>query len=580
VAEAIKAFSFNANNSGLVSTTPTSSTVKAFSFSGPVPSVSSNGLTDAIVWGLDNGAYASTCSNGVNCQVLYAYDATNLSRLLYTSNQAANHRDVPGGAVKFTTPTVVNGRVYVGSARSISAFGLLSSAPPVATVPTFSPQSGTYQTAQSVSLADTTPGAVIYFTTDGTAPTTASTKFTSPIQVTTATTIKAFASAPGYINSAVVSANYTIGASGQTPVGVNLAGAFDVNAIASDGTPVANGGIDTLGYAYSGNLLGASVAWAGSIFTMGAAGGASGVSGLTVALPAGNYSTLNLLATGVRGNQVNQTFVVTYTDGTTTRIQQSLSDWFRPQNYSGESKAVTMAYRVTSNGTTGTGPFYLYGYSFSIDPTKTVKSLTLPTNRSVVVLASALVPAGSPPPPPPPPNATAVNLSAFYNVHGIASNGVAVAAGGLDTVGYAYSGNLLGTSVTWSGTAFTIGNPNVADVVSTATVQLPAGAFSTLKFLAAGVLGNQVNQTFTVTYTDGTQTSVQQSVSDWAKPQSYSGESQAVAMAYRVASAGSINYGTFYVYGYSIAIDHTKTVKSLTLPANRRVVVLAATLLP
>jgi hypothetical protein len=510
--------------------------------------------------------------------VLYAYDANNLGRLLYTSSQAANRRDVPGGAVKFTTPTVVNGRVYIGSVRSISAFGLLSSAPPAAMAPTFSPRSGTYQTAQSVSLADATPGAVIYFTTDGATPTNLYSKYTSPIQISTATTIKAFASAPGYTSSAVVSATYTIAASGQPPVGVNLAGAFNVNAIGSDGSPVANGGIDTLGYAYSGNLLGSSVAWSGSIFTIGAAGGASGVSGLTLSLPAGNYSTVNLLAAGVLGNQVNQTFIVTYTDGTTTRIQQSLSDWARPQNYSGESKAVTMAYRLTSTGKTETGLFYLYGYSLAIDPAKTVKSLTLPANRRVVVLASTLVPVG--PPPPPPPNATAVNLSASFNVHGIASNGTAVAAGGLDTLGYAYSGNLLSTAVTWSGTSFTLGGANVADVVSSATVQLPAGMFSTLQLLAAGVLGNQVNQTFTVTYTDGTKTVMQQSVSDWARPQSYNGESKAVTMGYRVAGAGGIDNATFYVYGYSIAIDHTKTVQSLTLPANRKVVVLAATLLP
>jgi len=575
-AEALKAFGFNANNSGLVSTAPTSSTTKAFNFSGPIPSVSSNGAADGIVWALDNGAVGSTCSNGVNCQVLYAYEAANLGHLLYNSSQAANHRDVPGGAVTFTTPTVVNGKVYVGSARAVSAFGLLSSASPVATAPTFSPPSGTYATTQSVTLADTTPGAVIYFTTDGTTPTNASRVYTSPIHISTATIIKAFASATGYTNSAVVSASYTIAPSGQAPVGVNLAGAFNVVAIASDGSPVANGGMDTLGYAYSGNLLEPAVAWGGSIFAMGAAGGASGASGLTVSLPAGNYSTLNILAAGVRGNQVNQAFTVTYTDGTTTKIQQSLSDWAHPQSYSRESIALTMAYRLTSKGATAAGPFYLYGYTFAIDSTKTVKSVTLPANRNVVVLASSLSPVG----PTQPSNPTAVNLSASCNVHGIASNGTAVAAGGLDTLGYAYSGNLLGTSVTWSGTAFTLGNPNVADAVSTATVQLPAGSFSTLKLLATAARGNQANQTFTVTYTDGASTVVQQSLSDWAAPQNYTGESKAVTMAYRVTSTGSTPAGTFYLYGYSLAIDHTKTVKSLTLPGNRKVVVLAATLLP
>ncbi|MFL6606278.1 MAG: chitobiase/beta-hexosaminidase C-terminal domain-containing protein [Steroidobacteraceae bacterium] len=576
VAEAIKAFGFNVNNSGLISTTPTSSTAKAFNFSGPVPSVSSNGVSDGIVWGLDNGAIGSTCSNGVNCQVLYAYDATDLGRLLYNSGQAANHRDVPGGAVTFTTPTVINGKVYVGSVRAISAFGLLGSAPPVATAPTFSPPSGTYPTTQSVSLTDTTPGAVIYFMTDGTTPSSVSNVYASPIQINTATIIKAVASATGYANSAVASATYTIASAGQAPVGVNLSGAFNVNAIGSDGVPVANGGMDTLGYAYSGDLLGQSVAWSGAIFTMGAAGGTSGVWRVTISLPAGNYSTLNLLGTGVRGNQVNQSFIVTYTDGTTTRIQQSLSDWAHPQNYNGESKALSMAYRLSSKGAINTGPFYLYGYAFSIDSTKTVKSLTLPANRNVVVLAAALKPVA----PTQPSNETAVNLSASYNVHGIASNGTAVAAGGLDGVGYAYSGNLLGTSKTWSGTTFTLGNPNIADAVSTATVQLPAGSFSTLKVLATAVRGNQANQTFTVTYTDGTSTVVQQSLSDWATPQNYNGESKAVTMAYRVTSTGSTSAGTFYLYGYSLAIDHTKTVKSVTVPGNRRVVVLAATLLP
>lgn len=167
-------------------------------------------------------------------------------------------------------------------------------------------------------------------------------------------------------------------------------GTYDVNALYTDGTSFGTGGIDGSGYAYSSNLLGPSVTWNGATFTLGAANAADGWFNTTIPLTAGQSATLNILATGVQGNQTSQAFVVTYTDGTTTTIKQSISDWFTPQNYSGESKAVTMAYRNSSNGTKDNRTFYLYGYSFAINSSKTVKSLTLPSNRDVVVLAWGL----------------------------------------------------------------------------------------------------------------------------------------------------------------------------------------------
>jgi len=83
---------------------------------------------------------------------------------------------------------------------------------------------------------------------------------------------------------------------------------------------------------------------------------------------------------------------VTYTDGTSTSFTQSLSDWFAPQNYAGESQAVIMPYRITESGATDNRPFNLYGYSFALDSAKTVKSIRLPSNRDVVVLAIDLIP--------------------------------------------------------------------------------------------------------------------------------------------------------------------------------------------
>ena len=84
------------------------------------------------------------------------------------------------------------------------------SPPPPAATPTFSPAAGTYTSAQMVTISDTTPGATIYFTTDGTTPTTTSTKFTAPIPVNTTETIKAIATATGFSSSAVATATYTI----------------------------------------------------------------------------------------------------------------------------------------------------------------------------------------------------------------------------------------------------------------------------------------------------------------------------------------------------------------------------------
>jgi len=91
-----------------------------------------------------------------------------------------------------------------------------------AATPTFSPAAGNYASAQSVTISDTTAGASIFFTTDGTTPTTSSTKFTTPISVATTTTIKAIAAATGINNSSVATATYTIGA----VTGINFTSGF------------------------------------------------------------------------------------------------------------------------------------------------------------------------------------------------------------------------------------------------------------------------------------------------------------------------------------------------------------------
>jgi hypothetical protein len=298
----IKAYAFNANGSGLISKAPTSESARTFAFSAPIPSVSSNGNTNGILWALDGSADDSTCDGGgSNCLGLYAYDATNLANVLYSSTQAANNRDSPGNAVKFETPIIANGKVYVGTQHGVSAYGELG-----VTVPAvFNPAPGSYVGAQTVTLSDSTPGAVIYYTTNGTAPTTSSAVYSAPLQIGATTTIEAFAVANSSA-SAVTSGTYTITAQGTAPLSVNLGAADNVDGIAANGSPVLKGGLDGSGYAYSASLLGTSIAWSGASFTLGGAGTSDAVSSATIALPAGNDTTLSLLATGVNGNQLNQ----------------------------------------------------------------------------------------------------------------------------------------------------------------------------------------------------------------------------------------------------------------------------------
>jgi hypothetical protein len=110
----LKQFVFN-STTGKFNGAPFSQSSTSYRFPGATPSVSSNGATDGIIWALDNGLYCTPQSPGCGATGLHAYDATNLATELWNSSQAAANRDLAGHAVKFTVPTVANGKVYVGT---------------------------------------------------------------------------------------------------------------------------------------------------------------------------------------------------------------------------------------------------------------------------------------------------------------------------------------------------------------------------------------------------------------------------------------------------------------------------------
>ncbi len=98
-----------------LASSPASKSGTFFTYPGSSPSISANQTSNGIVWAIEHTGQS----------VLHAYPARNLSQELYNSNQAAGGRDQFGTAAHFATPTIVDGKVFVGTTNSVAAFGLL-----------------------------------------------------------------------------------------------------------------------------------------------------------------------------------------------------------------------------------------------------------------------------------------------------------------------------------------------------------------------------------------------------------------------------------------------------------------------
>jgi hypothetical protein len=105
---------------GLVSTQPIATGTTTFSSPGASTVISSNGALNGIVWALDPGGYPTGSP-----AVLHALNATTAVEL-YNSSQAGT-RDTAGPAIKFTPPTVANGKVYVPTASELDVYGIMPS---------------------------------------------------------------------------------------------------------------------------------------------------------------------------------------------------------------------------------------------------------------------------------------------------------------------------------------------------------------------------------------------------------------------------------------------------------------------
>ena len=186
---------------GQLATTPTKSS-EQYGFPGATPAISANGTTQGIVWSIDSEAYDTP-----GPAILQAHSASNVATTLYSSATNAT-RDTAGNAVKFAVPTVVNGKVYVGTASEVDIYGLLAGSSQVNT-PVITPGTESFSGTVTVSIADSTPNSSIYYTTDGSPATTSSTLYSQAITVTATETINAIATATGMVTSAQASATFT-----------------------------------------------------------------------------------------------------------------------------------------------------------------------------------------------------------------------------------------------------------------------------------------------------------------------------------------------------------------------------------
>ena len=406
----------------------------------------------------------------------------------YASTQSVTITDSTSGATIYytidgSTPTIESagyvGPITVSTTQTISAIaaasGFTNSAvasatytiqTPTAATPIFSPAVGTYTIAQSVTLNDSTPGATIYYTTNGSTPTASSTKYTTAIAVASTETIKAIAVATGYTNSAIASGTYTIQVPAATPVFSVAAGTYK----------------STQTVTITDTTAGAVIYYT----TNGTTPTASSTK-YTAAISVTSTETIEAIAiaSGYTDSAVaSTTYTIQIPTVTTPTFSPAAGTYTSTQNVTIADSTAGATIYYTTNGTTATTSSTVYAGAIAVSATETIEAIAVAsgyTNSAVATATYTITPPAATPMFSPAAgtytSAQSVTLSdatagatIYYTTDGSTPT----------TASTKYTGAItVSTTETIEAIAVATGNANSAVATATYTISIPTAATPT-----------------------------------------------------------------------------------------------------
>jgi len=359
------------NNETAQVVTPTTQTLSGFNasaglslppFSMTVLTWSTGATTQAPAFSVAAGSYSSAQSVSLT-------DATSGAAIYYTTDGSTptTASSVYSTPITVTTTQTINAiAVASGLAASPVSSAAYQIAAPTAATPVFSVAAGNYTSAQKVNITDATAGATIYYTTNGTVPTTSSTVYSGPITVGSTETLEAIAVAPNYSQSAAASATYTINLTTANPAFSVAAGTYATaqTVTITDSTPGA-----TIYYSTNGTT---GTLYSGPVTV-------SATQTLQAVAIAPNYTQSSIVSATYTINLAAATPVFSVAAGTYTSAQTvSIVD---------ATAGATIYY--TTNGATPTTASTKYAGPITVGSTETLQAVAIAPNYSVSAPASA-----------------------------------------------------------------------------------------------------------------------------------------------------------------------------------------------